>query len=71
MNIAREFVGGPFDGELIALSEEKRLVRVPLPRQWRTNPRVAETAAYHIDQDHMQFTARSQAPDSLLTDSQV
>ena len=61
MNIAREFVGGPFDRELLAVNDNAQIVRVPLPRHWRKNLGKPETASYQLEEDEMHFVSRSVA----------
>ncbi len=71
MNVARDFIDGPFDSELLAVSTDMRSVRVPLPKQWLKNPKVAGAAAYRLDGDQMRFTGRCAVANHLLIGSQM
>lgn len=57
--VAREMVGGPFNGELRAFDDGSASCILGLPDAWRAEPNVPEWACYRVrGSDDMVFVCR-------------
>lgn len=67
MVTAREFVGGPFHGEMRAVDESSMTISMPIAREHRANPSVPEWVAYRLDSSgDMVFAGRGPDPLDVL-----